>query len=119
MGLRKAKFEVTKFRSMVQDAEKNGAVWSTQNDTRVTRFGGFVRKTRIGELPQFFNVLKGEMSLGVTGWARISYPYGASEEDALKKLEYDLYYMKHMSLALDLLVIFKTIKIVLFVKGGV
>ncbi|MCB2217359.1 TIGR03013 family XrtA/PEP-CTERM system glycosyltransferase [Desulfofustis glycolicus] len=147
VGKGRQTFNVLKFRSMVQDAEKNGAIWAAADDARVTRFGKFIRKTRIDELPQLFNVLKGEMSLvgprperpvfveqlkkvipfydirhdirpGVTGWAQVCYPYGASEEDALRKLEYDLYYMKHISLALDVLVIFKTIKTVLFAKGG-
>ncbi|BDD87601.1 glycosyl transferase [Desulfofustis limnaeus] len=140
-------FKVMKFRSMVQDAEKNGAVWAVANDARVTRFGKFIRKTRIDELPQLINVLKGEMSVvgprperpvfverlkqiipfydirhdirpGVTGWAQVCYPYGASEEDALRKLEYDLYYMKNVSFALDMLIIFRTIKTVVFAKGG-
>jgi sugar transferase (PEP-CTERM system associated) len=140
-------FKVIKFRSMVQDAEKHGAVWAQKNDSRVTRFGGFIRKVRIDELPQLWNVLKGEMSLvgprperqvfvnqlveeipyygirhvvkpGVTGWAQVSYPYGASKEDALRKLEYDLFYIKNNSLPLDLLVVFYTIKTVLFGKGG-
>jgi sugar transferase (PEP-CTERM system associated) len=140
-------FKVIKFRSMCQDAEKNGAVWAKENDDRVTRFGGFIRKVRIDELPQLWNVLTGEMSLvgprperqvfvdelvkeipyynirhgvkpGVTGWAQVCYPYGASKEDALRKLEYDLYYIKNISIALDLLVIFHTVKTVLFGKGA-
>lgn len=140
-------FKVIKFRSMCQDAEKNGAVWAKENDDRVTRFGGFIRKVRIDELPQLWNVLKGEMSLvgprperqvfvdelikdipyynirhgvkpGVTGWAQVCYPYGASKEDALRKLEYDLYYIKNISIALDLLVVFHTVKTVLFGKGA-
>lgn len=147
VGKGRVTFKVLKFRSMVEDAEKNGAVWATANDSRVTRYGEFMRKTRIDELPQLINVLKGEMSLvgprperpvfveklkelipyydirhdirpGVTGWAQVCYRYGASEEDALRKLEYDLYYMKHMSIPLDLLVIFKTVKTVLFARGG-
>jgi len=147
VGRRRQIFKVIKFRSMVQDAEKNGAVWATTNDSRVTRFGGFCRKSRVDELPQLFNVIKGEMSMvgprperpvfveqlkqsipfydirhdvrpGVTGWAQVCYPYGASEEDSLRKLEYDLYYMKNMALPLDFLIIFKTIKTVLFAKGG-
>ena len=147
VGKGRRSFEVLKFRSMVQDAEKHGAVWASKNDSRVTRYGQLIRKVRIDELPQLFNVIKGEMSLvgprperpvfverlkevipyydirhdvrpGVTGWAQVCYPYGASEEDALRKLEYDLYYMKHMSFPLDCLVIFKTVKTVLFVKGG-
>ncbi len=140
-------YKILKFRSMVQDAEKNGAVWAVSNDGRVTKFGGFIRKVRIDELPQLLNVLRGEMSLvgprperpvfvemlkktipfydirhdvrpGVTGCAQVSYPYGASEEDALRKLEYDLYYLKHISVSFDLLLIFKTVKTVLFAKGG-
>jgi lipopolysaccharide/colanic/teichoic acid biosynthesis glycosyltransferase len=132
---------------MGQDAEKDGAVWAKQNDTRVTRFGGFIRKVRIDEIPQLFNVLMGEMSFvgprperpifvdelsekipyyairhnikpGITGWAQVCYPYGASVEDALRKLEYDLYYMKNISIFLDLMIIFQTIKTVLFKKGG-
>lgn len=147
VGQGRRPFEVIKFRSMVQDAEKNGAVWAVKNDSRVTRFGSFIRKVRIDELPQLFNVIRGEMSLvgprperpvfveklkesipfydvrhevrpGVTGWAQICYPYGASEEDALRKLEYDLYYLKHMSVALDIIIIFRTVKTVLFAKGG-
>lgn len=140
-------FRVVKFRSMGKDAEKDGAVWARENDDRVTRFGGFIRKVRIDELPQLWNVLKGEMSLvgprperqifvdelekdipyynirhgvkpGVTGWAQVCYPYGASKTDALRKLEYDLYYIKNISIALDLLVIFHTVKTVLFGRGA-
>jgi len=140
-------FKVFKFRSMRFDAEKDGPVWAMQNDPRVTRFGSFIRKVRIDELPQMLNVLKGEMSFvgprperpvfveqlsktipyysirhnvkpGITGWAQIFYPYGASEEDALRKLEYDLYYIKYMSVQMDLFVIFQTIKTVLFQKGS-
>ena len=139
--------KVIKFRSMGQDAEKDGAVWAMKNDTRVTRYGGFMRKVRIDEIPQMINVLKGEMSFvgprperpifvdqltesipyypirhyirpGITGWAQVCYPYGASEEDALRKLEYDLYYMKNISILMDLLVIFQTVKTVLFKKSG-
>jgi len=140
-------FLVIKFRSMCQDAEKNGAVWATKNDCRVTRFGRFIRKVRIDELPQLWNVLKGEMSFvgprperpvfvtelakkipyyslrhnikpGVTGWAQVCYPYGASEEDALRKLEYDLYYLKNLSPTMDLWIVFQTVKTVLFQKGA-
>ena len=147
VGIRGQTFNVIKFRSMGQDAEKDGAVWATQNDTRVTRFGGLIRKVRIDEIPQLFNVLMGEMSFvgprperpifvnelsekipyyairhnikpGITGWAQVCYPYGASVEDALRKLEYDLYYMKNISFFLDLMIIFQTIKTVLFNKGG-
>jgi len=147
VGKRGQTFNVIKFRSMGQDAEKNGAVWAMQNDTRVTRFGGLIRKIRIDEIPQLFNVLTGEMSFvgprperpvfvaelsekipfyairhnvkpGITGWAQVCYPYGASVEDALRKLEYDLYYMKNISIFMDLMIIFKTIKTVLFHKTG-
>ena len=147
VGERGKSFWITKFRSMCQDAEKDGAVWAAQNDSRVTRFGGFMRKVRIDELPQLWNVLKGEMSFvgprperpifvkeleqkipfyslrhnikpGVTGWAQICYPYGASEEDALRKLEYDLYYLKNLSVAMDLWIAFQTVKTVLFQKGS-
>ncbi len=140
-------FKVVKFRSMTCDAEKDGPVWAAQNDTRTTRYGAFMRKTRIDEIPPMWNVLKGEMSFvgprperpvfverlekiipyyslrhsvkpGLTGWAQIFYPYGASEEDALRKLEYDLYYIKNMTLRMDLFIIFKTVQTVLFRKGG-
>ena len=139
--------DIIKFRSMKADAEKNGPVWASTDDDRTTRFGRLIRKTRIDELPQLFSVLKGEMSFvgprperpffvkelekkipfysnrhvvkpGITGWAQIYYPYGASEEDALRKLEYDLYYIKHLSISMDLLIIFQTIKVVLFHKGA-
>jgi lipopolysaccharide/colanic/teichoic acid biosynthesis glycosyltransferase len=133
---------------MRQDAEReSGAVWSQKNDPRITRVGGFLRKTRLDELPQLFNVLKGEMSFigprperpefiqqlneripyynkrhfvkpGLTGWAQICYPYGASEEDALEKLRYDLYYIKNYSILLDLFIVLETIKVVLYGRGG-
>ena len=139
-------FSIIKFRSMTQDAEKNGAQWAIQNDHRVTRVGKWIRLTRIDELPQIFNVIKGEMSFigprperpefnetlekqipyyqlrhmlrpGITGWAQVMYPYGASVEDATEKLQYELYYIKNYNLSLDLLIVLKTIKIVLFGKG--
>ncbi|MCB2183535.1 MAG: TIGR03013 family PEP-CTERM/XrtA system glycosyltransferase [Desulfobulbaceae bacterium] len=147
LGEREKVFKVIKFRSMGCDAEKDGPVWAMQNDCRVTRYGGFMRKVRIDEIPQMLNVLKGEMSFvgprperpvfveelakkipyyslrhsvkpGITGWAQICYPYGASEEDALRKLEYDLYYIKNLSLPIDLWIVFQTIKTVLFQKGS-
>ncbi len=147
VGRRGRVFQVIKFRSMCQDAEKDGAVWARKNDSRVTRFGGIIRKLRIDELPQLWNVLKGEMSFvgprperpvfvkalaekipyyslrhnikpGVTGWAQVCYPYGASEEDALRKLEYDLYYLKNLSLVMDMWIVFQTVKTVLFQKGA-
>lgn len=141
-------FYVHKFRSMVTDAEKSsGPVWASEDDNRVTRVGRVIRKLRIDELPQLWNVLKGEMSFvgprperaffikqleknvpyyserltvkpGLTGWAQVSYPYGASVEDAIEKLNYDLFYTKNMSFLLDLLIIFRTVKIVLFGKGA-
>jgi len=147
VGERGEVFSIIKFRSMRQDAEKDGAVWASQNDSRVTRVGGFIRRVRIDELPQMWNVIRGQMSFvgprperpvfveqlvqklpyyslrhsvkpGITGWAQVCYPYGASEEDALRKLEYDLYYIKNQSIFIDLLVIFRTIKTVLFRKGS-
>ena len=141
-------FEVLKFRSMRIDAEKDGAAqWATENDPRVTRVGGFLRKYRFDELPQFFNVIRGDMSFvgprperpcfieelrkmipyyderhsvrpGITGWAQVQYKYGSSVEDAAKKLEYDLFYLKHMSLSFDLAIIFQTIRIVIGGHGG-
>ena len=129
------------------NAKETGAVWASKNDSRVTRVGNFIRKVRIDEIPQMWNVIRGQMSFvgprperpmfveqlasklpyytlrhsskpGITGWAQVCFPYGASEEDALRKLEYDLYYIKHQSLFLDLLIIFRTIKTVLFQKGS-
>lgn len=139
-------FEVIKFRSMRSDAEKAGAQWATQNDVRVTKVGNFIRKTRIDELPQIINILKGEMSIvgprperevfiaelekeipyyrfrhavkpGVTGLAQVSYPYGASVEDAVWKHKYDIYYIKHHSTFLDIKILLKTVKVVLFGMG--
>jgi exopolysaccharide biosynthesis polyprenyl glycosylphosphotransferase len=139
-------FNVTKLRTMVVDAEKAGAVWSTENDPRVTPMGRFLRKYRIDEIPQFFHVLSGSMSFvgprperpeiivklaaaipyyqerlmvqpGITGWAQVNYPYGSSVEDSRRKLEYDLYYMKNMSVFLDLFILLDTVRIVLC--GGV
>jgi len=138
---------VMKFRSMRTDAEKNGAQWAQANDDRVTRIGKFIRKTRIDELPQMFNVLKGDMSFvgprperpqfveqfsesipfyaerhrvkpGVTGWAQICYPYGASEKDTIEKLQYDLYYVKNYSVFLDLTILFQTAEVILWGKGA-
>jgi sugar transferase (PEP-CTERM system associated) len=141
-------FFCVKFRSMRIDAEGDGvARWASANDARVTRVGRLLRKLRIDELPQLFNVLSGEMSLvgprperpsfvaglkeqirfydirhsikpGVTGWAQIRYPYGSSVEDARRKLQYDLYYVKNHSLALDVLIIMETVRVVLFGEGA-
>jgi sugar transferase (PEP-CTERM system associated) len=140
--------KVIKFRSMRSDAEKDGKpVWATAGDDRVTRIGKIIRKIRVDEIPQFWNIIKGEMSFvgprperphfvaqlaeeipfyehrhlvapGLTGWAQIKYPYGASVHDARQKLQYDLYYIKNQSLALDLVIVFETVKTVLFGKGG-
>ncbi len=139
-------FRVYKFRSMYQDAEKRGAQWASQRDPRITRVGYWLRLLRIDELPQIWNVLRGEMSLigprperpefdvklkeaipyyevrylvkpGITGWAQVMYPYGASIEDAYEKLSYDLYYIKNYSLWLDLAIAFKTVRVVLLGKG--
>ena len=136
-----------KFRSMAADAEKDGPAWAKIQDERVTRVGRFIRKTRMDELPQVINVLLGEMSFvgprperpvfveqlkalvpfyslretvqpGITGWAQIRYHYGASVEDARNKLEFDLYYVKHGSLFLDLAIMFHTIRHVLRGRGA-
>ena len=141
-------FKVLKFRSMSVDAEGDGkARWATINDSRITRVGTFIRRTRIDELPQIFNVLSGEMAFigprperpefvrqlaeqipyynsrhavkpGITGWAQLCYPYGASEEDARQKLQFDLYYVKNQSLFLDFMVTLSTVEVVLFGKGA-
>jgi sugar transferase (PEP-CTERM system associated) len=147
VGLRAEVFTVYKFRTMRQDAEcETGPVWAQKQDPRITPLGSFLRKTRLDELPQLWNVLKGDMSFvgprperpefvsslsaqipyynlrniippGLTGWAQVRYRYGATVEDAKRKLEYDLYYIKHMSIALDLLIIFETVKTVVFGRG--
>jgi sugar transferase (PEP-CTERM system associated) len=141
-------FSIAKFRSMYTDAEKNGLPqWAQANDKRVTRVGHFIRRMRIDELPQLFNVLKGEMSLvgprperpyfveqltqeipyyalrhsvkpGVTGWAQVRYPYGATVQDSQEKLQYDLYYIKNHTLFLDLVVLMETVGVVLTGKGA-
>ncbi|HUM10145.1 MAG TPA: sugar transferase [Myxococcaceae bacterium] len=140
-------YDLWKFRSMRLDAEKNGAVWAQANDERVTRVGRFIRKTRIDEIPQVLNVLCGDMSFvgprperpvfieiisrdvpyyslregvkpGITGWAQIRYPYGASVEDGRNKLEFDLYYVKNGTLFLDMAIIFHTVRHVLLGRGA-
>ena len=139
-------FTIYKLRTMVKDAEKDGAVFATTNDTRVTPFGRFLRKSRIDELPQLINVLKGDMAIigprperpifvneiaasiplyqtrhvikpGLTGWAQVNYSYGSNLEDSLMKLRYDLYYIKHRSLFLDINIVIKTMSTVLLYKG--
>lgn len=145
-GQKAVPFRVYKFRSMYQDAEKQGIQWAKKRDPRVTRVGYWLRLIRIDELPQLWNVLKGDMSLigprperpefdtklatqipyynlrylvkpGITGWAQVLYPYGASVEDAYEKLSYDLYYIKNYSIWLDLKIVFKTLRVVLLGKG--
>ena len=147
VGLYGQDFAVIKLRSMRTDAEVNGAQWAVENDPRVTRLGRFIRKVRIDELPQTWSVLKGEMSFvgprperpefvsdleqqlpfyaerhmvkpGITGWAQINYPYGASIEDSRHKLEYDLYYAKNYTPFLDLLILLQTLRVVLWHEGA-
>lgn len=139
-------FSILKLRTMIKNAESNGAVFTTTNDVRITPFGTFLRKTRLDEIPQFVNILKGEMAVvgprperpifvdeiaammpfyetrhvvkpGLTGWAQVNYSYGETIEDSLIKLQYDLYYIKHRSIYLDLNIAFKTITTVLFYRG--
>ena len=145
-GLGGREFEILKFRSMTHDAERDGPQWATSADPRVTRLGRILRQLRIDELPQLVNVLKGEMSFigprperpvfnatlereiplynlrhlvrpGITGWAQVMYPYGASVADAREKLQYDLYYIKNYSVLLDIGIVFKTLRVVLLGKG--
>jgi sugar transferase (PEP-CTERM system associated) len=147
VGLFGEGFDVIKLRSMRTDAEAGGAQWASKNDPRVTRIGNFIRKIRIDELPQTWSVLKGEMSFvgprperpefvadleeqlpyyaerhmvkpGITGWAQINYPYGASTEDSRHKLEYDLYYAKNYTPFLDLLILLQTLRVVLWSEGA-
>ncbi|OZC37258.1 UDP-phosphate galactose phosphotransferase [Marinobacter vinifirmus] len=147
VGLLGREFRIFKFRSMRQDAEKDGkAQWASANDSRVTRVGAFIRNTRLDELPQIYNVIRGDMSIvgprperpefvselrekipyydtrhyvrpGLMGWAQLKYPYGASVEDARGKLEYDLYYSKNRSLLMDFLIMIQTAEVVLLGKG--
>jgi lipopolysaccharide/colanic/teichoic acid biosynthesis glycosyltransferase len=140
-------FTLMKFRSMRVDAEKDGPVWAKSEDDRTTRVGRIIRRIRIDEIPQFWNILRGEMSFvgprperphfvaqlaqeipfyeqrhliapGLTGWAQIKYPYAASIEDARQKLEYDLFYIKNQGLVLDGAILFETIKTILLGRGG-
>ena len=137
---------IIKFRTMVEDAEKDGVAWAAIDDPRVTRVGRWLRRWRLDELPQAWNVLRGEMSCigprperpeftqrlesaipyyelrhlvrpGITGWAQVMHPYGASVRDATRKLEYDLYYIKNYSLLLDLLIVLKTLRVMAFGFG--
>ena len=147
VGKNGKEFKVIKFRSMRQDAEESGPQWTSENDPRITRVGRIIRRLHIDEFPQFINMIKNDMSFvgprperryfieqlnavlpfysmrlyvkpGVTGWAQINYPYGDSIEDAKEKLKYELYYMKHRSLWLDLAIIFQTIKVALKARGS-
>jgi sugar transferase (PEP-CTERM system associated) len=140
-------FTIMKFRSMRLDAERDGPVWAQTGDDRTTRVGRVIRKIRVDEIPQFWNILKGEMNFvgprperphfvaqlaeeipfyeqrhlippGLTGWAQIKYPYGSSIEDARQKLQYDLYYIKNQSLVLDAVILFETVKTILFGRGA-
>lgn len=146
VGLDGEAFNIIKFRSMRLDAEKDGAQMAQLNDDRTTKIGKFIRKYRIDELPQIYNVIKGDMGFvgprperpefvqkliknipyynerhnvkpGLTGWAQLKYPYGSTENDSLEKLKYDLYYIKHRSFLLDLLILIRTVEIILFGKG--
>lgn len=148
IGLKGHPFQILKFRSMRRDAEQNGAAWTVVGDERITRVGRLIRRCRFDEIPQFFNVLRGDMSVvgprpeqpafvkilekqipyyggrhcvrpGITGWAQIKHKYGSSIEDAKSKLEYDLFYIKHMSVSFDLFIVFRTVQVVLFGKGVV
>jgi lipopolysaccharide/colanic/teichoic acid biosynthesis glycosyltransferase len=139
-------FKIYKYRTMVKNAEANGAVFTSANDSRITPFGKFMRKTRLDEFPQFINIIKGDMAIigprperpifvneiaeimpfyetrhvvkpGLTGWAQVNYAYGDSIEDSLVKLQYDLYYIKHRSIFLDINIIIKTFSTVLFYRG--
>jgi sugar transferase (PEP-CTERM system associated) len=147
VGERNRTFTIMKFRSMRLDAESTGPVWAERDDPRITRVGRVIRKLRIDELPQFVNIIRGEMAVigprpertefvkqlerqipyysqrhlvkpGLTGWAQIRYPYGASVEDAIEKLQYDLYYIKNQSPLLDAVTLFETVRIVLFGRGA-
>ena len=147
MGYRGREFQLLKFRSMVQDAEKNGPQWAVQQDSRVTRVGRFLRKTRLDEVPQLFNVFRGEMSLvgprperpvfcemlsekipffnlrhsvrpGLTGWAQVRFRYSANVEDSKGKLELDLFYLKNLSLFVDFAILFETVKVVILGRGA-
>ena len=146
-GLNMKRFRIYKLRSMKVDSEKEGPVWAVNNDYRVSKIGKIIRATRIDELPQLWSVLKGEMSLigprperpefdkflikqipfysvrysikpGLSGWAQVNYPYGASEEDSYNKLSYDLFYMENFSFILDFLILFKTIRLVINARGS-
>ncbi len=146
VGVNGKKFKIYKLRSMIVNAEKEGAVYATEKDRRVTKFGRFLRKSRFDEIPQFINVILGEMSVigprperpvfvkelskkipfyeirhivkpGVTGWAQVNAKYGSTQDDALEKLQYDLFYIKHRSFFLDISIVFKTLSTIIFFRG--
>ncbi|EPR74567.1 Bacterial sugar transferase [Winogradskyella psychrotolerans RS-3] len=146
VGKNSTPFNILKLRSMVVDAEQNGAKWAQKNDSRITKFGMFLRRSRMDEIPQFYNVLKGEMSIigprperpffvnelsriipfyetrhiikpGLTGWAQVKTRYGASVDDSLTKLQYDLFYIKHRSIFLDFNIFIKTLSTILYYRG--
>jgi sugar transferase (PEP-CTERM system associated) len=147
LGLGEETFELIKLRSMIRNAEQNGPVWADRRDRRVTRIGKWLRLLRVDEIPQMWNVLKGDMSFigprperpefvdrlkaeipfyslrhsikpGISGWAQVNYPYGASTEDSMKKLQYDLFYLKHMSFLSDLHILLATIRVVVMTRGA-
>ena len=147
LGLGEETFELIKLRSMIRNAEENGPVWADRRDRRVTRIGKWLRLLRVDEIPQMWNVLRGDMSFigprperpefvrdlkkkipfyqlrhivkpGITGWAQINFRYGASVEDSLEKLQYDLYYIKELGYMIDLQILLKTIKVILFGSGA-
>jgi sugar transferase (PEP-CTERM system associated) len=147
VGLNGKCFKLIKFRSMIVDAEAEGATWAIEGDSRITKVGKIIRKLRIDEIPQLWNVLKGDLSLigprperpefvstlekeipyysvrhsvkpGITGWAQVNYRYGASKKDTFEKLQYDLYYIKNKSLLLDIVILIKTVKVVLLGSGA-
>jgi exopolysaccharide biosynthesis polyprenyl glycosylphosphotransferase len=148
VGILGREFELLKFRSMTKDAESGtGARWAQKNDSRVTKVGAVIRRVRLDELPQLFNVIRGDMRFigprperpefvealsqkipyyherhcvkpGLTGWAQLCYPYGSSETDAFQKLQFDLYYVKYQSLIFDLMILLQTVEVVLWRKGA-
>lgn len=147
VGFNERNYDLIKFRSMTSDAEIHGTFWAQENDPRVTRIGNIIRKTRFDEIPQLWNILKGDMSLigprperpefvqkleneipyytfrhavkpGITGWAQVNYRYGASKDDTIEKLQYDLFYIKNLSVFLDLQILFKTLRVIMFREGA-
>ncbi len=143
LGLDRQPFQIMKFRTMIHGVESESQIWTDKDDSRLTRVGRFIRRVRLDELPQFFNIFRGEMSFigprplvhcsyketipyynyrflvrpGITGWAQVAFPQGLSEEDTLEKVKYDIYYIKNLSFLLDVAIVLKTIRIVLFGQG--